>query len=81
MSSQRGISGGIGKGGGVSKSGGYRRSRGSGGSSYRHGYGSSSSGTKKMPLWQAILLLLVLGGLAVWGIVKLVHKVRRAIDN
>lgn len=33
-----------------------------------------------MPPWQAILFLLGLGCLAVWGIVKLVGKVRKVLS-
>ncbi|MFI9028251.1 hypothetical protein [Streptomyces sp. NPDC053560] len=74
-------SGGKGSGGssgGVSKSG--SRTSKSGGFSSSRGYGgSSSSGHGNMPLWQAILVLLLFGGLAVWGLVKLVQKVRKAL--
>ncbi|MCQ8187784.1 hypothetical protein [Streptomyces rugosispiralis] len=73
--------GGVSKGGGgVSKSGGYKKSRG-GGYSSSGDDGGSSTGKKKMPLWQAILFLLVLGGLMVWGIVKLVRKFRKPVGG
>ncbi|MFE2180039.1 hypothetical protein [Streptomyces sp. NPDC059455] len=73
--------GGVSKGGGgVSKSGGYKKSRGSGYSSSGND-GGSSTGKKKMPLWQAILLLLVLGCLIVWGVVKLVRKFRKVVSD
>lgn len=72
--------GGVSKGGGgVSKSGGYKKSR-SGGYSSGGNDGGSSTG-KKMPLWQAILFLLVLGCLVVWGGVKLVRKFRRLVSD
>ncbi|MFF7974331.1 hypothetical protein [Streptomyces sp. NPDC007905] len=72
--------GGISKsGGGIGKGGSHRKSRG-GGYSYGRTHGSSSTG-KKMPLWQAILVLLVLGCLIVWGVVKLVRKVRNAVNT
>ncbi|MGI5471784.1 hypothetical protein [Streptomyces sp. CA-132043] len=71
----KGSSGGS---GGVSKSG--SRTSKSGGFSSRPGYGgSSSTGHGKMPLWQAVLVLLLFGSLAVWGLVKLVRKVRKAL--
>lgn len=71
---------GIGKsGGGRGKShGGYRRS--SGGYSYRGSHGSSYSGKGKMPLWQAVVVLLLFGGLIVWGVVKLLRKFRNHVS-
>ncbi|MEE4596137.1 hypothetical protein V2J94_30320 [Streptomyces sp. DSM 41524] len=73
--------GGVSKGGGgVSKSGGYKKSR-SGGYSSGGNDGGSSTGKKKMPLWQAILILLVLGCLVVWGVVKLVRSFRKLVSD
>lgn len=67
-------------GGGISKSGGHRKSRGSGYSSHRNN-GSSSTRTGKMPLWQAILLLLAAGCLVVWLVVKFVRKLSKAVND
>ncbi|GAA1249235.1 hypothetical protein [Streptomyces javensis] len=73
--------GGVSKGGGgVSKSGGYKKKSRSGGYSSSDDSGSST-GKKKMPLWQAILFLLVLGCLVVWGVVKLVRKFRKLVSD
>ena len=33
-----------------------------------------------MPLWQAILFLLLLGGLIVWAVVKLVRKLPKVAN-
>ena len=78
LPSKRG--GGVSGGGGVSKSGGYKKSRGSG-YSYRYSHGRSYPGKKKMPLWQAILVLRGLGGLVVWGVVTFVRKLRKVVDG
>ncbi|WP_438494461.1 hypothetical protein [Streptomyces asiaticus] len=73
--------GGVSKGGGgVSKSGGYKKKSRSGGYSSGGNDGGSSTG-KKMTLWQAILFLLVLGCLVVWGVVKLVRKFRKLASD
>ncbi|MEU6578554.1 hypothetical protein [Streptomyces sp. NPDC046805] len=56
---------------------GHRRSRGGGFSFGRHRHGSSYTGRRKMPLWQAILFLLFLGCLVVWVAIKLVRKLRK----
>ncbi|MFF3908446.1 hypothetical protein ACFYZJ_21235 [Streptomyces sp. NPDC001848] len=77
LSSKRG--GGV-SGGGISKSGGYKKSRGSG-YTYRYSHGSSYPGKKKMPLWQAILVLLGLGCLVVWGVVKCVRKLQKVVSG
>jgi hypothetical protein len=78
LSSKRG--GGV-SGGGISKSGGYKKSRGSG-YTYRYSrHDSSYPGKKKMPLWQAILVLLGLGCLVAWGVVKFVRKLQKVVNG
>lgn len=73
--------GGVSKGGGsVSKDGGYKKSRGGGYSSHSN-HGGASTGKKKMPLWQAILFLLIVGCLIVWGVVKFVRKLRKIFNK
>ncbi|MGY0017807.1 hypothetical protein [Streptomyces sp. cg35] len=72
---------GIGKSTGGSS--GSKTSRGGGYSSH-YGRQNSSTGTtgkQKMPLWQAILFLLGLGGAVIWGLVRLVRKIRRAVTS
>lgn len=80
LSSKRGgssSSGGVSKsGGGVSK----KKSRGGGHSSPSDDDGGASTG-KKMPLWGAILFLLIVGGLLVWSAVKFVRKLRKLFSN
>ncbi|OPF83826.1 hypothetical protein VT50_0203310 [Streptomyces antioxidans] len=85
LSSKRGSGssggGGVSKGGGgVSKSGGYKKSKGGGYTSKRND-GGSSSGKKNMPLWQALLFLLLLGCLIGWVIVRLVRKFRKLVSH
>ncbi|MEU0842451.1 hypothetical protein ABZ370_23670 [Streptomyces sp. NPDC005962] len=70
--------------GGVSKSGGgvsKKKSR-SGGHSSRSTHGGDGVSTgKKMPLWGAILFLLVVGGLLVWSAVRFVRKIRKFFNK
>jgi len=71
---------GVGKGSGGKRRGGYRSSHG-GGYSYRGSHGSSYSRHGKMPLWQAFLVLFLFGGLAVWGIVTFVRRLRDLLKS
>jgi len=82
LSSKRGSS--SSGGGGVSKSGSgvsKKKSR-SGGHSSRSTHGGDGVSTgKKMPLWGAILFLLVVGGLLVWSAIRFVRKLRKIFNK
>ena len=81
-SHRTGISTGIAKSTGGSSGSSSRRTSRGGGFSSRYGQKDSSTGRSgKMPLWQAILVLLGFGGAVVWGLVLLVRKIRRAVTG
>jgi hypothetical protein len=76
---------GSGGSGGVSKVGGSRSGSSRGG--YHGGYSrdrygnNTYTGKKKMPLWQAFLVLILFGGLIIWGVITLVRKLRTAFAD